>query len=82
LLKIDSWLLEILCTIKMNPELMAARVHRLVKANQKIQRERKLSSVKQPSMCEIKQELKRTPPLTPPLKTCSSNQPEKIDDIV
>ncbi len=66
----------------MNPELMAARVQRLVQANQKIQRERKLSSVKQLSMCEIKQELKKTPPLTPPLKTSSSTHPEKIDEQV
>ena len=66
----------------MNPELMAARVHRLVRMNEKIQRERKLSSVKQPSMCEIKEELKQTPPLTPPLKTSCSTQPEKIDECV
>jgi hypothetical protein len=69
-------------TIKMNPELMAARVQRLVQANQRIQRERILSSAKRPSSCEIKEELKKTPPLTPPLKGSGTSQPEKIDEVV
>jgi hypothetical protein len=66
----------------MNPELVAARVQSLVRANQRIQRERKLSLAKKPSVCEIKQELKRTPPLTPPLKGSGASQSEKIDDCV
>jgi hypothetical protein len=67
----------------MNPELVAARVQSLVRANQRIQRERKLSSIKRSSSSEsIKEELKQTPPLTPPLKGSGTSQSEKIDDCV